>query len=188
MKDILLIIFTFCLNILQAQELKLNTDKSIINWTGKAALTSYSMSGTLRLKSGILILNDSSIKSSYLVVDMKSLDAENNDLEKHLRCKDFFEVKRYDEATFSLNRIELTNSDSALVSGQAMIRGIKDSLVFTISIQKNAEFMQLSGSLFIDRTKFGVYYNSTSFFENLKEQAIDNFFKLDFKLFFERIE
>ena len=170
---------------LSAQNYNLNTSKSTLNWTGKAAFNTYSLSGTLKASSGNLTIKDKKLEKTSIVVDMKSLDAENKDLKKHLRGKDFFEVKKHATAKFVLTSpIDLSKS-SAIAKGNLTVKGITKPYSFPLKITKSGNSYKVSGTLKINRTDFKIYYNSPNYFEGLKQNAIADNFDLKLDLVFQ---
>jgi polyisoprenoid-binding protein YceI len=134
---------------------------------------------------GTLVIKDNVIESLEVKVDMKSLDHKNKRLKSHLRGKDFFEVKKYTTATFTLDQ------PVAIVDGKAQLSGtftIKNSshqeqMQVTILVKENK--VSLAFDTEIDRTKYGVKFNSPSFFKKMKENAIADLFVLKGNLHFQ---
>ena len=93
-----------------AQEtLELDNTKPL-TWQGKAAMGGYAPEGTLDVEKVVITLENEKITSLVVAVDMKSLSQENKRLEKHLRNEDFFDVKVFPQAVFTLTTpVELTN-------------------------------------------------------------------------------
>ncbi len=180
----LTITLVFCILTLftSAQNKSINTENSSLSWTGKAAFNSYSLNGTLKIKNGIINIENDSIKILTITIDMENLNHENDDLKKHLRGKDFFEVKTYKTATFSLNKPVSINNGEATLRGEMRIKDITKMETFTIKL--NTDYSNLSFDISIDRTAYGIKFNSPSFFEEMKENAIADEFKLkgNFKL------
>ncbi|WP_299120129.1 YceI family protein [uncultured Winogradskyella sp.] len=159
-----------------SQNKTVNKNESTISWTGKAAFNAYSLTGTLKVKSGNASIENDSIKSLNIIIDMKSLDHENGDLKKHLRGKDFFEVKTYTEATFTVSQPFQIKNGSAEVTGQLKIKDVIRTETFIVNL--NDDYSMLSFDISVDRTKYGVKFNSPSFFKKMKENAIADEFKL----------
>jgi len=168
-----------------AQDFKLSTSSSTLKWTGKAAFNSYSLSGTLKVKSGNFKIEKNKIKAGRIVINMKSLDADNKDLKKHLRGKDFFEVKKHKTASFVLTETIDIQSKNPVAKGKLTIKGITKNYSFPLKISKEGEKYKVSGTLTINRTDFGIYYNSPNYFKGLKQKAIADEFKLKMELSFE---
>lgn len=166
-----------------AQDQKINAEKSTLSWTGKAAFNAYSLTGALKVKSGNIKIENDSIKSLAITINMTSLDHENDDLKNHLRGKDFFEVNTYTEAIFVVCQPIIINNGEAQVKGKMTIKGITKTEIFMIKL--NEDYSNLSFNISIDRTDYGVKFNSPSFFRKMKENAIADEFTLkgDCKLY-----
>lgn len=185
MKINIILIFVFLVNIVNAQSVQLNPAKSSLKWTGKAAFNAYALSGNLKAKNGKMTVTDKKLTESTIVIDMKSLNAENKDLAKHLRGKDFFEVKKHTTATFRLSKAIDLSKSTVNAKGKLTIKGITKEYTFPLTIKKVDNQYKVSGTLNIDRTDFKIYYNSPNYFEGLKQQAIADEFKLKVDLVFE---
>ncbi|MGV6830454.1 MAG: YceI family protein [bacterium] len=163
-----------------AQTYNIDISKSTLNWQGKAAFNSYSPSGSINVKSGKITLEDSLITSLKIIVDMKSLDHENADLKKHLRNKDFFEVKKYTEAIFQIDEpVEIKNNQAEVI-GKMTIKGITREE----KVLLNFKDQTMNFNIQLDRTKYNIKFNSPSFFKKLKENAIADEFNLKGELVF----
>ncbi|MDW3651041.1 MAG: YceI family protein [Bacteroidia bacterium] len=186
MKNIILSISTiFILTQLSlAQNFELEPTKSQLNWTGKAAFNAYSLSGSLEAEYAQLRLENGSLLSANILIDMKSLEAENKDLQKHLRSKDFFEVKKYPEASFVLTETSPFTAGKQRLKGNLIIKKQSHPAEIQIEITEDQGSYRLTGSMTIDRTQYGIYFNSPNVFTNLKEQAIADEFELEFVLHF----
>jgi polyisoprenoid-binding protein YceI len=185
MKYIILIISILFSTTVFEQTYKLSNNKSTLKWTGKAAFNAYSLSGTLKAKSGNIKIKNGKITAAKIIINMKTLDAENKDLKKHLRSKDFFEVKKYKTATFALTKPIDLKAKNPIAIGKLTIKGKTKPYSFPLSIKKVGKQYQVSGILTIDRTDFGIYYNSPNYFKGLKQKAIADEFKLKLELVFE---
>lgn len=157
------------------QEYQLNTKSSLISWTGKAAFSAYALTGTLKAKKGIIVIENDSIKKLEVEIDMKSLHHDNKDLKNHLKNKDFFEVKKFEKATFILTNATKIINKKAFLEGNMMIKNKLHKEIIAIQLI-NDKTISLSFETELDRTKYGVKFNSPSFFKKMKENAIaDNF-------------
>ena len=173
----LVFIIFYCLQV-EAQDYKLNHQKSSINWIGKAAFNSYAPKGTIKAKSGTLKLEGEVVKELVLIIDMKSLHHSNKDLKSHLRNKDFFEVKKYTKASFVLVEPVAISKNKTMLVGDMTIKNSKNKERILVTIQTTTNEMKISYEVKIDRTKYGVKFNSPSFFKKLKENAIADEFKI----------
>lgn len=163
-------------SLLMAQSKSIQTEKSTLEWTGKAAFNSYSLTGSLDLKMGSLNIENDSVRALEITVDMTSLNHENNTLKSHLRSEDFFEVSTYKDATFKLSNSSPIKDGIAKITGYLTIKDTTKQETFQISF--NEDYSRLSFEIDIDRTSYGVTFNSPSFYEKLKEDAIADVFRL----------
>ena len=162
-----------------AQNYEIDVEQSILNWTGYAEVGGYSQSGTLNFSSGTMVLNEGELSGLNTRVDMRSLKHEEKDLETHLKQKDFFYVKKYPEATLIF--VGKENEDFLF---DLTIRGITQTIVLPVNIEMTNSGCTASGKVTIDRTRFDIKYNSSSYFQDLGSYAIKNEFDLEYILVF----
>lgn len=184
MKTILYISIIFLSLITQAQNYQLNTEATTLKWTGKAAFNAYALSGTLQPKLGKLSVKNEAITELAIVIDMLTLDHENKELKSHLRSKDFFEVKKYQESHFLLSNMPAITSDEVLIKGQMNIKERSQEESLTVRIIKQGNQIRLSFKTKLNRIDYGVTFNSPSLFKKLKQNAIADEFILEGELVF----
>jgi polyisoprenoid-binding protein YceI len=152
---------------------------STIKWTGHAQTGVYSPSGTLKVKAGNVSLNEKGlITDAYIAIDMTSLHQDKEEMEAHLKGADFFDVAKFPEAIFKLSEIKGNTA-----TGLLTIKGITHLLTFPFSISRQNDQLGIKATLQIDRTLYGIKYNSTSYFQDLGSYAIKNEFELEISLF-----
>ena len=156
---------------------KINIEKSLLNWTGKAAFSSYTLTGHINPKRGEIEIKSDSIIALTIVIDMKSISHEYKDLVKHLKSKDFFDVKKFEEAYFELTKPSVIKDNIAVLTGNMTIKNVTHQESITINLQDN--YNSISFNVLLDRTKYGIKFNSPNFFKKLKENAIADEFKLE---------
>lgn len=187
MKKIFLIyIFSFIIQFGFTQHYQLDINASKLEWSGKAAYSAYTLSGTLTVATGELFVKDGLLKKAKIIIDMNSLDTEIGELEQHLRSEDFFEVNNYPEATFILTQPVKLNKGSMILTGKMQIKEEVHTENIHLSAKKVGNNWVFSGEVGLDRTKYGIYYNSPSFFKSLKQNAIADEFELDITVVFNR--
>jgi rhodanese-related sulfurtransferase/polyisoprenoid-binding protein YceI len=156
---------------------KVNTDQSIIEWTGRNPNTKHY--GTIQLSGGEIIVNGGDIIGSFEIdmTSIKNINLEGNDLQpiliSHLKSDDFFFVKMFPRALFSLKTARLMekpdlSSPNFKVKGTLKLRGIKKEITFPATVNPLPEGGAVVEAHFdIDRTRWGVIYGSNRFFEHL---------------------
>lgn len=150
-----------------------------ISWTGYGEIGGYSLTGKINLKEATIEVDGDSLKRATITIDMSSINHDDKNLESHLKNKDFFDVSKFSEASFETKSIEYVNKTSAIAVGNLTIKGITQSIKIPVSITQNSKSKTLKATMSIDRTKYGIKYNSKSFFGNLGDKAIKNKFDLE---------
>ncbi len=154
-----------------AQESKKVT-KSKVTWKGYKVTGSHE--GSIKLKSGTVMMDGDELKGGRFVIDMTTLESTDLEgeyktkLDGHLRSDDFFGVEKHPTATLAITKLKKTGKNSYQLTGDLTIKNIKKSIVFPASVYGN----KANASIKIDRSKFDVRYGSTSFFDDLKDKAI----------------
>ncbi|MBE9527802.1 MAG: YceI family protein, partial [Proteobacteria bacterium] len=59
-----------------------------------------------------------------VTIDVASVDTNHAERDKHLRGKDFFEVKKYPKATFVSKSFKVTGKASAVMTGDFTLHGV----------------------------------------------------------------
>lgn len=161
----------------QNQSYTINASASQLAWTGYAEVGSWAPSGTIQLVKGQLTRNGTQIRSATMTMDMTTIQHENGQLQTHLRDEAFFDATRFPTATFVLRTLTGTTA-----SGQLTLKGVTKPVSFPVVVSQAGNGLRVKGRAVIDRTQFGIRYNSTNFFADLGDQAIKNEFALTFDL------
>jgi rhodanese-related sulfurtransferase/polyisoprenoid-binding protein YceI len=154
-----------------------DTDQSTIEWTGRNPNGRHL--GTIKLAGGEITVGGSDI-SGFFTVDMgtiKNIDLEGNDwqpvLIAHLQSDDFFFVKLFPTAKFTISAAKLVSdptlsSPNLEVEGILELRGVQNSLSFPATVSTLADGRIAAEAHFdLDRTRWKVIYGSSRFFEHL---------------------
>ena len=168
-----LLTLSLVIGLAQSTEFTAFADQSSLTWVGYGELGGFTQTGSIDIKS-VSISTDGGYTGS-IIVDMKSISHEDNALEKHLKAKDFFNVKKYPTSTF-----EIASVEDGMASGKLTINGITNPITFPITITAEEDSLNVSGKAVIDRTSFDIKYNSSSYFQDLGNYAIKNNFDLVF--------
>jgi polyisoprenoid-binding protein YceI len=148
---------------------------SQLTWTGYAEVGDWAPSGTLQLRRGTFVYEGNTLRQGHFEFEMKTIVHTDAQLQKHLRGTDFFDVSRFPVAVFVLREVV-----DGQASGELTLKGITKPVSFPITTTAQPEGLRIQGKATIDRTQFGVNYNSSSFFQNLGSYAIRNEFTLTF--------
>jgi len=180
MKILITIVALFHFLAVTGQSFQLNPKNSKLTWIGYAEVGGFKQEGTINVKAGSLTFENEKIKSAKVVIDMNTINHADKNLSKHLCKKDFFWSKKYPIAELILLSIE-----ESKVTANLTIKGITHAITFPIQLEKNGAQIMIKGELTIDRTIYGIKYNSSSYFQDLGNYAIKNEFDLSFELVFE---
>ena len=167
------------LNFISGQgKLTADNEKTTLSWLGERISNQHT--GTVKLQSGSLELDDNHIKSGEFVIDMTTIkDSESNArLETHLKSDDFFSVEKFPVARLTITGSESFEKGSARVKGDLDIKGVSSPIEFRAAMQKKDDGVWFYANIVVDRTKYNVRYGSGSFFENLGDRTIFDEFKI----------
>jgi polyisoprenoid-binding protein YceI len=174
---------------------ELQAKESLLHWKGRPVVGS-GHEGTLQLVSGDLAA-DATGKwvGGYFVIDMTSIrgtdgkregDKESG-LEAHLKDPDFFDVKKYPKAYFTLLKaVPGANDSSFTLTGQLNLKNITQEISFPATVVNTGDLVQARAAFRIDRTRWGVNYQSSNLVGILKDDIIDNFVPITLSLVFKK--
>jgi polyisoprenoid-binding protein YceI len=177
-KIILVLLALLTISTITAQAKKINTKKSIINWTGKKVTGEHS--GTINFKEGTLIFAKKKLTGGSFIADMTTLsntDQTGKDkakLEGHLKSADFFNTDEFKTAKLVIKTIAAKKNDLYSITADLTMKGKTHSVKFDLQFKGRTATTEFS----IDRTKFGIQYGSGSFFDDLGDRTIYDEFDL----------
>ena len=165
-----------------------SVDNSKLNWKGfKPTGTHY---GTVALKEGSFTMADGNVTEGNFVFDMTSItvedipaeDENNGKLMGHLKSPDFFDVANHQTASFSLTEAVKTESGYTF-KGDLTVKGISKTIEFPVNVTSNENGVVLTAEAFqIDRTQYDIKFKSKSFFDNLKDNFINDEIEIAFNV------
>jgi len=168
---------------IEEKEYVISNSESIVKWSAQGV--GHGHVGNVNIVAGKLKIENGVVPNGKITIDLRSMtctdikDAgENKDLIDHLKGADFFNVAEF--PTASLEFIDAT--DMKNVKANMTIKDKTEEIIFPITISQENGKVILSSKFKIDRTKFGITYNSTNFFENLKDRAISDEINFEIKL------
>ena len=156
---------------------RVDPEHSLIEWTGRNANNKHE--GSVRLSGGEIRASGGGI-SGHFEIDMRSIhnyNLEGDELQPvliaHLESDDFFFVKMFPKATFTITsaRVAATpflSAPNTDVNGDLVLRGVKRRIRFPATVSRPAEGGIAAEAHFdIDRTRWGAIYGSARFFEHI---------------------
>jgi rhodanese-related sulfurtransferase len=169
-----------------------DTGQSIIHWFGRNRNTTHH--GTLRVYSGEIGIRDGKIEGAFEIdmTSIRDIDLEGDPLHPHLiahlKSEDFFFVKLFPKAFFTIRSADqIEEVPSSLpnfrVNGIFEMRGLKNDIEFLATASPLEEgFIKIEAHFDIDRTRWGVLYGSSRFFEHLGYHLVYNPISLQVRL------
>ncbi|WNJ18012.1 YceI family protein [Pontibacter sp. G13] len=138
--------------------------------------------GTISVKGGEFHVVEGALAGGKIVVDMNSIvntdvtnEEYNGKLVGHLGSPDFFDIATYPEAV-----LEVVSVEGDQVTANLTIKDITNQVTFPATVEVTDAGVNAKARFSIDRTKWGVEYNSGSIFsiEELKDKLIND--QIDF--------
>ena len=178
-------------NLLANDTLQVDIVNSKINWEGRKVTGEHS--GTLKLSTGWVIMNKTTLIDGQLIFDMTSIsntDIESPEwrkkLEDHLRAEDFFYVDSFPYAILEIKGNQPLSGNKSKSNNQILadltIRGITKEISLPILLQQSDSNFLAIGTIDIDRTLYNIQYKSGKFFEKLGDKMIYDDFTVQFLL------
>lgn len=174
-----------------------DAEASSIKWTAEKVFAAGHY-GSVNMQEGNLEVADGAITGGSFIVDLTSIVDEDmeegdykNNLEAHLKgvaeegTDDFFNTTEYPTSTYEITSVT-DNTDgetSHMIHGNLTIKGETKEVSFPADITMTADQITGKGTMTIDRTTFGITYNSQGFVENVADDyLIKDEFTLDINL------
>ncbi|MFY0602488.1 MAG: YceI family protein [Flavobacteriaceae bacterium] len=160
---------------MNAQEkLKINTAKSSLQWFGYYTFYFGGHNGDINFKEGYFLKTGNMITGGEFIIDMNSITSKdienpkaNKSLVNHLKNEDFFDVSKHSEAKLVITKVQYHDTTHMKVYANLTIKGITKSIEFQAEV--NFEKKQMTTKFKIDRTRWGINYNS-----KMKDGAISD--------------
>ena len=184
----------------EGNEYVLTGSENFINWIGSKPGGQHN--GNVNITEGKLSVTGNAVSAGNFKFDLntiKDLDLENPGynakLVGHLKSADFFDVEKFPVAGFEIVSVKSARSAAALkegevatnsdVTGNLTIKGITKSITFPARIILEKNVVSVTANPFsINRTSWGVNYQSKSIFAELKDKFIYDEIILSFNLKF----
>ena len=161
---------------LHIDNVSVNTKNSTIKWIGSKISSNHE--GTVNILKGALNIDHGILVGGQFSIDMQSLattdmsEAYNKKLDGHLKNEDFFNVAEFPSASVIITSAKKRDGNDYYITADLTIKGITHSINFPAVVTLNGLNFTATANIKIDRTKWGIEYNSGNFFENLGDKLI----------------
>ena len=126
----------------------------------EAAKITRTHQGSFKRFTGSATLVGDDVQSIAVEVETPSLEADDPKLAGHIKTADFLDVEKFPKATFKSQSIQKKPAGGATheVTGALTLHGITQEITFPATIDVTPTTLTGSGTIRIDRQKFGVKY------------------------------
>lgn len=167
-------------------KIAINLDKSTIFWRATMLFSFGEHYGNVNFKEGFVEFDNGKIIGGSFTVDMNSIintDSDySQDLIDHLKNEDFFEVNTYPESKLEFTSFEYVDTNRQKIDGNLTIKDITNIIeLFNVEYVPNES--KIRTKFKIDRTDFGINYNSKGF-AKVKNYAISDAIELEVDVYF----
>lgn len=157
---------------------KIDTQQSIIKWTGSNLFKYNKHYGTVAFLNGEVInYNDGSIGGSF-EINMNSITntdgAYNELLVEHLKNADFFDVKKHPISKLKIISTTRKSDNNIGVIAELTIKGVTNKINFDSKLEFLNGKSIMTSKFIIDRTLWGIDYESKGLFGSLKDNVISD--------------
>ena len=170
-----------------SKELRVDSKKSTLEWEAKKVTGQHH--GTVSFGDGVLNAEKDKITGGKLSVVMNTIadvdltDAGfNQKLVGHLKSDDFFGVEKFPQSTLEVKSVTSKSDKLYHFMADLTIKGITNPVEFDAEVENVSGQLTATGSMVVNRAKYGIKYGSGSFFEGLGDKMIYDEFTLKFKL------
>lgn len=161
----------------------IDTEKSVINWSGSKLFQFNEHYGTVKFSKGTIFWSGDMVMGGYFEADMNTIvntDGKHNEmLVSHLKNEDFFDVGNHPIAQLKIVDALYVEEDEIKVEALLTIKEVTHPINFRISVEERDKTVVFKSKLVIDRTRWGIQYESKGVMGSVKESIISDAIKLD---------
>ncbi|HTK18459.1 MAG TPA: YceI family protein [Mucilaginibacter sp.] len=162
----------------------IDTKESVVAWKGSSVEGVHT--GYVDISKGELMIENGRLVGGTVEVDMNTIEDNNhgrdNNLIKHLKSPDFFDVEKSPFSTIALTRVASINDENKKITGNLTIKDKTQPVIFPAKIEVQDGIVKANGKLVIDRTKWDIRYKSGKFYDNLANNAISDSIEFNIKI------
>jgi polyisoprenoid-binding protein YceI len=112
--------------------------------------------GRFRSLSGHLVV-DQARAAGALVIDSSSIDTGNRVRDRHLRSRDFFDVKRHPQLRYEARSISSQDPGRARIEGELIVAGASTPLPLDVTLRAPIDgLVELACQTEVDRVALGI--------------------------------
>lgn len=156
------------------KQIAVDLEESKVTWHAKK-IVGNQHDGSFKIAEGELYINEEDeVAKGEFVLDMTSVETDNEMLTNHLKTGDFFESETYPTAVFKLNNVSKLTDDTYIAQGELTMKDITNLVDFEFKLNEIDGVYTAEGEFTLNRTLWEVRYGSDKFFDNLGDNVIDD--------------
>lgn len=143
----------------QGQTYRITPQNSKIEFVGSKVTGSHN--GSFQQFSGEINFASAPERSRVnITIDADSITTDDEDLTKHLKTADFFDVTKYPQVTFVSTEIKPGGEKGAThtVTGNLTMHGVTKAVTFPATIAVTPDVATVDSSFSVNRKDFGINY------------------------------
>ena len=173
----------------------LSLPESLITWKVDYSIGTKGHEGTLKLSSGTMLVKDGLIQGGSFIIDMNSVrvtdmkpDDGGKDLEEHLRSADFLTTSEFPQGHFTVLNSVRQSPNKYTISGYLILKGISNTITFPATITETKTTLTVKSQFVINRTLWGINYQSGSIFNLVKDEVISDSMNVTLNFLFKKAQ
>lgn len=161
------------------QEYIIDTKESLVTWKGSMQIASGKEHvGYVHISKGELIIEKGLLVGGSAEINMNSIEykdkTDKNTPVKHLKSPDYFDVEKFPASSIVITKVTSVSGNTAKIKGNLTIKGVTRPVTFPAEIETRNGVIEANGKLIIDRTDWGIRYNSGKFYDILADQIVSD--------------
>lgn len=173
----------------------LSLSESLIVWKVDYSIGKKGHEGTMKLSSGTMLIKDGIVQGGSFIIDMNSVhvtdmkpDDGGKDLEEHLKSPDFLTTADHPKGYFTVLNSVRNSPDKFTVSGYLILKGVSNTISFPATITETKTNLIVKSEFNINRTLWGINYQSGSIFNLLKDDIISDDIAITLNFIFKKAQ
>jgi polyisoprenoid-binding protein YceI len=143
---------------LAADPLKLNAEKSSIEFVGKKTDGEHAGGFKKFTVDAKADMENPANSSMTIVIDTTSIWSDDTKLTDHLKNPDFFDVRKFPEIKFESTKVEPESESKATIIGKLTMLGKTAEVKVPCDVVASDSGIELTAKFEIDRTQWGMSY------------------------------
>ncbi len=156
----------------------IDTGASVVNWAGER-IVGNAHSGTVQIETGFALVKDDMLVGGEAIIAMATIVGDNEKAVGHLKTADFFDVEAFPTSKIVITDVTTNDSGAIIATADLTIKGVTNEIEFPIVVGDNGQWMM---DITIDRTLWGIKYDSGKFFSEIGDKAIRDEITFDITL------